>query len=64
MVGINKPLPCKVFLVDSPPQEGRFTVYDWYIALALARAGRDRVRVYLPLFVRILKPVGDGTIIV
>jgi hypothetical protein len=48
VVGINKPLPCRVVLVGSPPQKGGYLVRNWSVALAEARADRDRARVYLP----------------
>lgn len=45
----NKPLPCKVILlvVDAPPQVDGFRLTDWMLALAEARADRDRAKAYL-----------------
>jgi hypothetical protein len=47
VVGINKPLPCRVILVGSPPQKGEYLGHNWPATLTEARADRDSSRVYL-----------------
>jgi hypothetical protein len=47
--GINKPLPWRVILADSPPQKDEFLLSNWPTAPAEARVDRDRVTIYLPL---------------
>jgi hypothetical protein len=47
LVGINKPLSCRVVLAGSSSQKARSLIHNWSAALAEARADSDRSRVYL-----------------
>jgi hypothetical protein len=62
VVGINKPLSCRVVLVGSSPQNAGSLVYNWSVALAEARADSDSSRVYLPLPRVPAAAVGGGSV--